>query len=614
MGPLEEVASRICDERDPPQVLIDQKNKECSAGCQTRPAGRRRSPIHLLRLAPAAMAIISMLLPPAGLPAAELSVAATGKDTQPGAKDVPLHTTQHAAAPVQPAEEAHIRLLGKRSPEKPPNIVYILCDDLGYGDVKYLNPQGKIATPNIDRLAGSGMVFTDAHSGSSVCTPTRYGIMTGRYCWRTRVQKGVLEGYSQRLITPGRLTVASLLKQAGYTTACFGKWHLGMDWASTNGDTSGNGIKNAANVDFSKPVKGGPFDSGFDDFYGIAASLDMPPYVYIENDKALSIPTEITHEGGRPGLTATGFKAVEVLPTLTRKTVGYIDRQCAGAKNDKPFFIYMPLNSPHTPIVPSAEWRGKSTLGRYGDFVMETDWALGEVMAALERNGIADHTLVIFTSDNGCSPAAGIPELESKGHSPNHIFRGHKADIWDGGHRIPFICRWPGKIKAGSSSSQLACLTDLLATCAEIAGLKVPDDAGEDSVSMLPALLGRDAGSLREAVVHHSIDGKFSIRQENWKLELCPGSGGWSKPKEADALKQDLPKVQLYDMSGDVRESVNVQDQHPDVVERLTQLLEKYVAEGRSTPGTAQKNDVTVDIWKGNKDAKSTPATGSKKP
>ena len=513
-----------------------------------------------------------------------------------------------AADPVQPGEETHLGLPEKRPLGKLPNIVYILCDDLGYGDVKCLNPQGKIATPNIDRLAGAGMVFTDAHSGSSVCTPTRYGIMTGRYCWRTRVQKGVLDGYSQRLIAPGRVKVASLLKQAGYTTACFGKWHLGMDWPLTNGDPSGNGIKNAANVDFSKPVKGGPSDCGFDAFYGIAASLDMPPYVYIENNQAVSIPTEITNEGGRQGLTATGFKAVEVLPTLTRKAVGYIDRQCAGATNDKPFFIYMPLNSPHTPIVPSAEWRGKSALGRYGDFVMETDWAVGEVMAALERNGIADQTLVIFTSDNGCSPAAGIPELESKGHFPNHIFRGHKADIWDGGHRIPFICRWPGKINAGASSSQLTCLTDLLATCAEIAGLKVPADAGEDSVSMLPALLGRDSGPLREAVVHHSIDGKFAIRQGNWKLELCPGSGGWSKPKEADAVKQGLPTVQLYDMSGDVRESVNVQDKHPDVVERLTRLLEKYIAEGRSTPGTPQKNDVTVDIWKGNKNVNHTPA------
>ncbi|MCX6880541.1 MAG: arylsulfatase [Verrucomicrobia bacterium] len=555
----------------------------------------------------------AMLLPLAGLHAAGLPVAVTDKDSQRGAKDAPLQTTRHAADPIQPGEDSHLGLLAMRSPGKPPNIVYILCDDLGYGDVKCLNPQGKIATPNIDRLAGAGMVFTDAHSGSSVCTPTRYGIITGRYCWRTRVQQGVLEGYSQRLIAPGRVTVASLLKQAGYTTACFGKWHLGMDWALTNGDPSGDKIRNAANVDFGNPVKGGPSDCGFDDFYGIAASLDMPPYVYIENDKAVSIPTEITNEGGRPGLTATGFKAVEVLPTLTRKTVGYIDRQCAGAKNDKPFFIYLPLNSPHTPIVPSAEWRGKSTLGRYGDFVMETDWAVGEVMAALERNGIADHTLVIFTSDNGCSPAAGIPELESKGHSPNHIFRGHKADIWDGGHRIPFICRWPGKIKAGSNSSQLTCLTDLMATCAEIAGLKVPDDAGEDSVSMLPALLGRDAGPLREAVVHHSIEGKFAIRQGNWKLELCPGSGGWSKPKEADASKQGLPKVQLYDMSGDVGESVNVQDQHPDLVERLTRLLEKYVAEGRSTPGAAQKNDVMVDIWKGNQDAKITPATEGKK-
>jgi len=557
--------------------------------------------------------LAAVLVPLAGLHAAELQVAelqvaelptaVSGVDMQRG------HAICGAPGFKQSGEATQGKLREGPTLAKLPNIVYILCDDLGYGDVKALNPQGKIPTPNIDRLAGAGMIFTDAHSGSSVCTPTRYGIMTGRYCWRTRVQKGVLEGYSQRLIVPGRPTVASLLKQSGYSTACFGKWHLGFDWALDDGSTPKDGIKNAASVDFSKPAKGGPFDCGFDYFYGIAASLDMPPYVYIENDKAVSIPTEITSEGGRSGLTATGFKAVEVLPTLTRKTVAYIDRQAATAKNGNPFFIYMPLNSPHTPIQPSAEWRGKSVLGKYGDFVMETDWAVGEVMAALERNGLTDQTLLIFASDNGCSPAAGIPQLEAKGHSPNYIFRGHKADIWDGGHRIPFICRWPGKIKAASTSSQLTCLTDLMATCVEITGSKVPEDAGEDSVSMLPALLGKDSAPLHEAVVHHSIEGKFSIRQGKWKLELCPGSGGWSKPKDADALSQGWPKVQLYDMSGDVRESVNVQDKHPEVVERLTRLLEKYVADGRSTPGAVRKNDVPVDIWKVAKSVKGTTVT-----
>ncbi|MDD4869364.1 MAG: sulfatase-like hydrolase/transferase, partial [Kiritimatiellae bacterium] len=226
-----------------------------------------------------------------------------------------------------------------------PNIIYILCDDLGYGDVKCLNPDGKIATPNMDKLAAGGMIFTDAHSGSSVCTPTRYGVMTGRYCWRTRLQTHVLGGYSSRLITPGRMTVASLLKQNGYDTACFGKWHLGMDWARTTDEPLPDEIKNATNVDFSKPAVGGPVDCGFDYYYGISASLDMPPFVFIENNKTVSIPTEITKEGGyREGLTAKGFKAVEVLPTITRKTVEYIDRISKKAKDGTPFFIYMPLN------------------------------------------------------------------------------------------------------------------------------------------------------------------------------------------------------------------------------------------------------------------------------
>jgi len=491
------------------------------------------------------------------------------------------------------------------SKEKLPNIIYILCDDLGYGDIKCLNPDGKIATPNVDKLAAGGMIFTDAHSGSSVCTPTRYGIMTGRYSWRSRLQSGVLGGYSPRLIAPGRMTVASMLKQNGYSTACFGKWHLGMDWAQAGGAKPSDAIANADKTDFSKPTVGGPADCGFDYYYGISASLDMPPYVFIENNRAVSIPTEITTEGGRKGLTAKDFKAVDVLPTLARKALEYIDQNAGKAA---PFFVYMPLNSPHTPIVPSAEWKGKSSLGNYGDFVMETDWAVGEVMKALERNGIADKTLVIFTSDNGCSPAAGITKLEEKGHHPNYIFRGHKADIWDGGHRIPFICRWPGKIKAGSKSDQLTCLTDLMATSAEIAGAKLPDNAGEDSVSMFPAMTGTDKGPLREAVVHHSIEGKFSIRQGQWKLELCPGSGGWSAPKDGEARKNKLPDVQLYDMAGDVGEKVNIQDKHEDIVKRLTELLEKYVAEGRSTPGAPQKNDAAVNIWKADK-----PPKGKKK-
>lgn len=492
-----------------------------------------------------------------------------------------------------------------------PNILYILCDDLGYGDIKALNPQGKIPTPCVDKLAAAGMIFTDAHGASSVCTPTRYGILTGRYNWRSRLQSGVLGGSSPRLIEPGRLTVAQFLKDNGYKTACFGKWHLGMDWpmkakAAKPGDDVENAGK-AKEVDYAQPIANSPVALGFDYYFGISASLDMAPFIFIENDRATAIPT-VEKQWVRKGPAAADFEAVDVLPKLTAKTIQYLGEHKklsdAKGKETPPFFIYMPLNSPHAPIVPSPEWQGKSGLNEYADFVMQTDACVGQVLDALEKNGQTENTLVIFTSDNGCSPVAKIPELEKMGHFPNSHFRGMKADIWDGGHRIPFIARWPGKVKAGSTSEQIVCLNDLMATCAELIGAKLPETAGEDSVSILPALLGTAVAPLREAIVHHSIQGNFAIRQANWKLELCPGSGGWSNPKPGGPAEKDLPKVQLYDMSSDVDEKKNVQAEHPEIVEKLTKLLEKYVADGRSTPGAAQKNTVAVDIWKLKKKAK----------
>lgn len=465
-----------------------------------------------------------------------------------------------------------------------PNIIYILADDLGYGDVKALGgDRCKIATPQLDRLAAGGMIFTEAHSSSSVCTPTRYGILTGRYNWRTKLQRGVLNGYSAPLIAKDQLTVPGFLKQHGYATAMIGKWHLGMA------------------IDKKKPeapVGESPTTRGFDYYFGISASLDMPPYAYIENDRFAEAPTA-EKKWIRPGPAAPGFEAADVLPTLARKAAEYIAAQ---SKETKPFFLYLPLTSPHTPILPTKEWQGKSGLGPYADFVMMTDWAVGEVLAALDKAGIADNTLVMFTSDNGCSPAAKIDELEEKGHFPSELRRGHKADIWDGGHRVPFLVRWPAKIKAGSRTDELTCLTDLMATCSDIVGAKLPDNAGEDSVSLLPVFLGTAKEPLREAVVHHSIRGNFSIRQGQWKLVFCKDSGGWSKGAVKDAPGQ------LYDMSKDVGEQKNEYNQHPEIVDRLTKLLEKYVADGRSTPGPALQNDVPVDIWK-----KDGPKAGSKK-
>ena len=461
-----------------------------------------------------------------------------------------------------------------------PNIVYILCDDLGYGDVHGLNPKrGKIATPNIDRLAAQGVAFTDAHSSSAVCTPTRYGILTGRYNWRSRLQSGVLPGFSPPLIDQARLTVPALLQQHGYHTAGIGKWHLGM------------GLPKAPAVG---PIRDGPTTRGFDYYFGISASLDMPPFAFIENDRFTEAPTA-TKKWVRSGPAAPGFEAVDVLPTLTRKAVEYIGQRAVAKK---PFFLYLPLNSPHTPIVPTKEWQGQSGLNAYGDFVMETDWALGEVLSALNQAGIADNTLVIFTSDNGCSPAAGTAELERKGHFASENRRGYKADIFDGGHRIPFIARWPGKIKAGTSSDQLTCLTDLMATCADILGAKLPDNAGEDSVSILPALLGTATRPLREAVVHHSINGSFAVRQGRWKLEFCPDSGGWSVPVPGSPAACNLPPLQLYDMAEDLGERGNVYRAHPDIVARLAKIMRTYIAAGRSTPGAPQTNDAPVNLWK----------------
>lgn len=482
------------------------------------------------------------------------------------------------------------------APAAKPNIVYILCDDLGYGDVKCLGgDRCKIATPNIDLLAREGMTFTDAHSSSAVCTPSRYSLLTGRYNWRTRLQNGVFGGYNPPLIAADRLTVPGMLKRQGYTTACVGKWHVGMD---INEKDPAGGITN------------GPTTRGFDYFFGISASADMPPYALIENDRFIEKPTGTkAFYKGRPGPAAPSFAVVDLLPAFVRKSTEWIARN-----KDRAFFLYLPLASPHTPLAPTREWKGKSGLGDYADFVMETDWALGEVMKSLRDSGIAENTLVIFTSDNGYAPYVGTGafddpaltgqgqeaylQLEAKGHFPSADRRGHKADIFDGGHRIPFIVRWPGKVKAGSTSDQIICLTDLMATGAEITGAKLPDNAGEDSVSILPALLGKADQPLHEAVVHHSINGSFAIRQGKWKLELCADSGGWSDPIPKSKASASLPPVQLYDLSGDVGEKRNVQAEHPEIVERLTKLLEKYIADGRSTPGAAQKNDVPIRLKK----------------
>jgi arylsulfatase A-like enzyme len=487
-----------------------------------------------------------------------------------------------------------------------PNIIYILCDDLGYGDVKCLNPKGKIATPHVDALAKAGMTFTDAHSGSAVCTPTRYGVLTGRYAWRTKLQRGVLGGLSPSLIAPDRLTVAKLLKQQGYRTACIGKWHLGLDWVKLPGknvaELNIESAQQVNNVDYAKPFAGGPLGAGFDEFFGISASLDMVPYTFLRGDRVEVLPTVeksfpmmLGRMGGqtRKGPAAPDFEATDVLPALTREAIAFVQRQAA-AKESQPFFLYLPLASPHTPIVPTKDWQDKSGLNPYADFVMQTDAAVGELLQSLDELKIADNTLVIFTSDNGCSPQAKFDELKAQGHNPSYVFRGTKADIFEGGHRVPFIVRWPAVVPANTHSDQLTCLTDFLATAADIVEATLPPDAGEDSVSLLPALEGKAKEPLREAVVHHSINGSFAIRRGPFKLECCPGSGGWSEPRPNAKPAAKLPSVQLYDLSQDIGEQTNLQAERPEMTAELTTLLNRTIATGRSTPGPVQKNDVAV--------------------
>ncbi len=460
-----------------------------------------------------------------------------------------------------------------------PNIVYILADDLGPGDVSALNPQAAWRTPNLDRLAREGRTFTDAHSASAVCTPSRYAILTGRYPWRTILKARVLNGYSPALIESGRLTVAELLRRAGYRTAAIGKWHLGLDWAKRGPEPEA--------VDFEQPMARGPVQAGFDYFHGISASLDMPPYVYIENDRVVSPPAHSVALSPKPafyraGPTADGFSHEQVLPHLTKKAVDHIDRVADDRAH--PFFLYVPLTAPHTPIMPGEAWAGKSGVNAYGDFVLATDDAVGRILAALDRRGLAGNTLVVFTSDNGCSPFADFETLGRHGHDSSNGYRGAKADIYEGGHRIPFIARWPGHVEPGSRSDALVSQTDLLATCAELVGATLPADAGEDSVSML-ALLGADAGRGRDSLIVASVNGSLAIRRGDWKLCACPDSGGWSDPRPGQA-PEGLPPFQLFDLRNDPGETRNLATERPDKLEELGRLLFEHVANGRSTPGS----------------------------
>ena len=497
-----------------------------------------------------------------------------------------------AASLVVPGCSNVAKLSARDKFKNKPNIIFLMADDMGYGDLGCYGAT-QIPTPNIDRLATQGIRFTDAHAPSALCTPTRYGVLTGRYCWRTRLKKGVIYGHSKPLIKPDRLTVPSLLKQHGYKTACIGKWHLGFEWALK--DKRKEHKEDGTNTDYTKPVKNGPLSYGFDYFFGIAASLDMPPYCFIENDRTVGIPSMEKHPYNtlqKKGFMPPGWKDENVGPTFIRKAVNFIEKNVKTRPN-KPFFLYLPISAPHTPCTPPDFIKGRSSAGVRGDMVTEVDWTAGQILDTLDRLNISENTLIIVTSDNGAL-TVGLPDwaneppakydIEHFGHTPNGTLRGQKADIYDGGHREPFIARWPGKIKPGSTSDELICLIDLMATCAAIVGAKLPDNAAEDSYNILPVLLDKkNHFPIREALVNHSGEGMFSIRQGRWKLILGRGSGGFSIPTHIEP-KPHQPQGQLYDLQADPAETNNLWAQNPQVVLRLKNLLDKYKQQGYSRP------------------------------
>jgi arylsulfatase A len=490
-----------------------------------------------------------------------------------------------------------------------PNIVIIMADDMGYGDAGCYDPASRIPTPSIDRLAAQGALFTDAHSPSAVCTPTRYGLLTGRYAWRTWLKRGVVGGYTPPLIEPTRPTLASVLKSKGYQTGFFGKWHLGLGWTRANGfvpafadaqrmfpgSWQDPDPSTGLNVDFTKPVHGGPTALGFDEAFFTAACSTMDgPFTFIANDRVTAIPDRQVSEfydlskgeegSPRRGWMARGFKLEEVDLRFTEHAVRFLEKSLDAASR-RPVFVELALSSPHTPWLVPDLVRGRSGDGPRGDLVALADLCVGRITEALDRLGAADRTLIIFTSDNGPHPG-------TNGHASAGAFRGLKSHIWEGGHRVPFIARWPGRIEPGVVVDEPICLTDLMATFAAVAGADLPPEAGPDSVDISPALLrrgGEDAAGgpprppLREALVSHSEDGTFAIRRGAWKLILDNRtSGGWMVPEGTPPVPGT--PGQLYNLAEDPGETRDLWAVRPDIVAELTALLENYKRDGRSVP------------------------------
>jgi arylsulfatase A len=480
------------------------------------------------------------------------------------------------------ANNEHESSLPDRDDASPsrPNIIYILTDDLGYGDLGCYNSYSKIPTPNIDEFAMEGMRFTDSHAPTSVSTPTRYALLTGRYSWRSRLQRGVGPAGNDCLISADRLTVGKLLQQNGYTTAVIGKWHLGWeDWQQ------------------SPIIKGGPTERGFDYFYGTVGNelWGVKKPVAPEMEGQIFENTKLLPQS---------VKSVDYVTTLAKRSVEWVE---AAAGSGKPFFLYLALPSPHYPVLPTPEFKGKSQAGDYGDFVFETDWVVGQVLDALKRSSAAENTLVIFTSDNGPEITGEVnPGVYDRAQLYNHFsmgeLRGAKRDLWEGGHRVPFIIRWPGKVRPGAVNDETICHVDFLATIAALLGEQLPASAGEDSYNLLPVFLGeKHKKPIREATVHQSFSGQFAIRKGDWVLIDTPtgdangekkGEPQWFKDMRG-YIKHDLPG-ELFNLAKDPSQRLNLYAERPKVVSELKSLLEKYKRDGRSTPGTPQKNDVTI--------------------
>jgi arylsulfatase A len=490
-----------------------------------------------------------------------------------------------------------------------PNIVVILADDLGYGDVHCYNPQrGKIPTPHIDRLAATGMRFTDAHSSSGVCSPSRYTLLTGRYHWRTRLQAGIVGYLGEPLIAKDRLTIGGLAQQAGYDTACIGKWHLGWNWEIAQHERKffnpGRGNfpevtdahQRAWKTRFSKPIRGGPTTRGFTSYFGTDVP-NWPPYCFIDNDRTVGIPSTFlpqqqfkNHLASLPGPALENWPLHRILPTLAQRAATYIRQQ---ADLDRRFLLYLPLTSPHTPLAVSKPWQGKSGLDHaVADFVMETDNVVGQVIQSLNEHHLTEDTLILFTSDNGFAPYVGAKSLEAKGHFPSGPLRGYKGDSWEGGHRVPFIISYPPLVETGSTCSHLVHQADVMATLAELLEVSLPDDTAEDSYNLLPLLRGGTA-PIRQHAVSHGSSGQPAVRMGSWKLVYGPSGGGaWS---QQSATEPDGYPAQLYNLETDLGETKNLYAQNPEIVKQIIALGQTIVDRGRSTPGEIQTNDVPID-------------------